>query len=164
MTLPSEVDDAAALVLVLGGVERAGVARLAREAGGVEALQVVDVDEEQHEHHEDRDRDPAQRTVQFSVTTWVSPSSCIGRGGGRRAVSLTRTSRAMRIQLPTSEDPPCDRKGVVIPVSGMSLVTPPTMTKTCRASMKERPPASSDALAFLIHYQSYVEPHKNSDG
>ena len=31
----------------------------------------------------------------------------------------------MRIQLPTSEDPPCDRNGVVMPVSGMSLVTPP---------------------------------------
>ena len=30
-----------------------------------------------------------------------------------------------------------------MPVSGMSLVTPPTITNTCRASMKDRPPDSS---------------------
>ena len=33
--------------------------------------------------------------------------------------------------------------GVVMPVSGIRPVTPPTITKTCRASTNDRPPASS---------------------
>ncbi len=47
------------------------------------------------------------------------------------------------IQLASSEDPPADRKGVVRPVSGMTRVMPPTMTKICRAMVKDSPTASS---------------------
>ena len=72
------------------------------------------------------------------------------RGGGRRAVSLSRASTAMRIQLATRLEPPWDRKGVVMPVSGMSRVTPPTITNTCSASMNDRPPASSFEYGSLI--------------
>ena len=41
------------------------------------------------------------------------------------------------------DEPPADMNGVVWPVSGISLVTPPTITKTCRPSVNARPLASS---------------------
>ena len=47
------------------------------------------------------------------------PSSWIGCGGGRRAVSLTRISRPISAQLATRDEPPWDRNGVVMPVSGI---------------------------------------------
>lgn len=34
------------------------------------------------------------------------------------------------IQFVTTDDPPCARNGIAIPVSGISPVTPPAMTKT----------------------------------
>ena len=71
-----------------------------------------------------------------SFTTWVS-SSGDGRwrsGTGWRAWSLIRSSSATMIQLAISDEPPYDRNGVVSPVSGISLVTPPMTTKTCSAS------------------------------
>ena len=49
----------------------------------------------------------------------------------------------MIAQFATRLDPPYDRNGVVRPVSGMSLVTPPTTTKTCSANDVARPVASS---------------------
>ena len=71
------------------------------------------------------------------------PSSWIGCGAGRRALSLTRISRAITIQLATRDEPPWDRNGVVMPVSGISWVTPPTMMKTWSAKTNARPAASS---------------------
>ena len=54
-------------------------------------------------------------------------------------MSLTRSSSAISAQLATSDDPPAERNGVVRPVSGMRLVTPPTTTKTCRPTTNARP-------------------------
>src|SRR5690606_8366890 len=53
-----------------------------------------------------------------------------GRGGGRCAVSLIRSHSPTTTQPAISEEPPADRNGVVIPVSGISRVTPPSTTKT----------------------------------
>src|SRR5262249_55189200 len=135
-------DDRPALVLVLLG-EGAAVAGVVGELAGLEALHVVDVHQQQQEHPQAGEGDPAQGMVHTPLTTCVIPSSWIGCGAGRRAVSLIRISTAMIIQLATRDEPPWDRKGVVIPVSGMSWVTPPTITKTCRAITNERPVASS---------------------
>ena len=80
-----------------------------------------------------------------SFTTWVS-SSADGRwrsGTGWRAWSLIRSSSATMIQLAISDEPPYDMNGVVRPVSGISLVTPPMTTNTCRAIAIARPTASS---------------------
>jgi hypothetical protein len=44
--------------------------------------------------------------VHTPLTTWVIPSSWIGCGAGRLAVSLIRISSAMSIQLATRDDPP----------------------------------------------------------
>ena len=82
-----------------------------------------------------------------SFTTWVASESLSSgterSGTGRRAWSEIRESSAMITQLATSEEPPYDRKGVVRPVSGMSSVTPPMTTKTCRAKTPPRPQATS---------------------
>ena len=47
------------------------------------------------------------------------------------------------IQFARSDEPPSDRNGIVSPVSGMTRVTPPTTTKHCSATEKDRPAASS---------------------
>src|SRR6202042_2526 len=140
--------DGAALVLELL-VEDADVAGLGRQAGRLERLHEVDVDQQQHEHRQAGDGQAEQRFVHPARTTWVMPSSWIGCGAGRRAVSLIRISTATSAQLATSEEPPWDRNGVVIPVSGISRVTPPTITNTCRARTKASPPASSLANGSL---------------
>src|SRR6185437_5233982 len=108
--------------------------------------QVVHVQKQDHEHHEGREGDPLDGPVhsgQRSVTTWVIPSSWIGLGAGRRAASLRRASTATSSQLAIRLEPPWDRNGVVMPVNGISRVTPPTITKTCSANMKDSPLASS---------------------
>src|SRR6201992_998670 len=130
----------APLVLELRG-EGARVPLLVGQAVGLEGLQGVHVGQQQDEHDQDGDRDPAGPAVHHRFTTWVRPSSWLGCGAGLRAVSLSRISSPISIQLPSSEEPPWARNGVVIPVSGISRVTPPTTTNTGRASMKDRPPA-----------------------
>ncbi len=47
------------------------------------------------------------------------------------------------IQLVTTDEPPCARNGIAIPVSGISPITPPAMTKTWSARMEASPIASS---------------------
>ena len=59
------------------------------------------------------------------------------------AASEMRSSSASSSQFAISEEPPADRNGVVWPVSGISPLTPPMITKTCRPRVKARPPASS---------------------
>ena len=49
----------------------------------------------------------------------------------------------MSAQLASSDEPPSDMKGVVRPVSGMTLVTPPMTTNTWSPTEKARPNASS---------------------
>ncbi len=56
-----------------------------------------------------------------------------------------RSSSAMIAQFMTIDEPPCAMNGVVRPVSGMSRVTPPTTTKTCRAN--ENGEADGEQLA-----------------
>ncbi len=43
----------------------------------------------------------------------------------------------------TIELPPYETKGSVTPVSGITRVTPPTITKTCSANTAVRPTTSS---------------------
>ena len=43
----------------------------------------------------------------------------------------------------TADEPPYEMNGSVTPVSGMTFVTPPTMTNTCRAKTDVRPVARS---------------------
>ena len=87
----------------------------------------------------DEDRQPADRAGQGAdhrrhhLVIAVSVDRDRASGAGRRALSLTRSSSAMTIQLATSEEPPADRNGVVRPVSGIRLVTPPTTMNTCSA-------------------------------
>ena len=52
---------------------------------------------------------------------------------GRRAASEIRKNTAISSQLAISDEPPADMNGVVCPVSGMSRLTPPTITKICSA-------------------------------
>ena len=47
------------------------------------------------------------------------------------------------IQFATRDEPPAASHGVVRPVSGMTLVTPPMTTNTCRAITNESPTPSS---------------------
>ena len=62
---------------------------------------------------------------------------------GPRAAFEMRSSMAISSQFAISEEPPAERNGVVWPVSGISPVMPPRMTKTCKPSVKARPPATS---------------------
>src|SRR5580700_6169051 len=126
-------DDRAALVLELL-LEHPDVAGPVSQAVGLERLHVVDVEQQQHEHDQAGEGQAEQRSVHPARTTCVMPSSCIGCGAGRLALSLTRISSAISAQLAISEEPPCDRNGVVMPVSGISPLTPPTMMNTCSAS------------------------------
>lgn len=63
-------------------------------------------------------------------------------GRGIRARLLIRSSSATMIQFVTTEEPPCARNGIAIPVSGISPITPPAITKTWRAGSAARPTAS----------------------
>ena len=51
--------------------------------------------------------------------------------------------------METSDEPPYETKGRVIPVTGMSLVMPPTTTKTWTASINEKPVANELAERAL---------------
>ena len=53
------------------------------------------------------------------------------------------------MKLASSEDPPWLTKGMVRPVSGMSLVTPPTMMKACRVIAAVRPVAMKDETSLF---------------
>src|SRR3954452_18966323 len=60
-----------------------------------------------------------------------------------RAESETIRSRASSTKLAMIELPPYEMNGSVTPVSGITFVTPPTITNTCSASTDVRPAASS---------------------
>ena len=54
-----------------------------------------------------------------------------------------RSSSAISAQFDTNEEPPYERNGVVMPVSGIIRITPPTTTKTWTARETARPAASN---------------------
>ena len=62
---------------------------------------------------------------------------------GRRAASETRTSNATVIHEDSIDEPPAAKKGAVKPVSGITRVSPPKTTKSCKAKEKDKPVASS---------------------
>src|SRR6185437_2951670 len=102
--------------------------------------------QQQREEQADDQSEPADGSVHRTLTASVSSSAAgSGRaaGAGRRAWSLIRNSRATIDQLASSDEPPCDRKGMVRPVSGISRVTPPTTTKHCSATENASPAARS---------------------
>src|SRR5207249_3738311 len=109
-------------------------------------LDPVEVQEQQGEQHHHRDGDAAERGVHSRTTSVCALCSWVaGAAGtaGRRPASEILSRSATSIQLASSDEPPYDSHGVVMPVSGMRPETPPTMTKTCRPIENDRPPASS---------------------
>src|SRR5262249_12744397 len=62
---------------------------------------------------------------------------------GRLAWSEISSSRASSTKFARIEEPPYDTNGSVTPVSGMTRVTPPTITNTCSAITEVSPAASS---------------------
>src|SRR6185312_1859210 len=103
-------------------------------------LHPVEVREEQPEQHEDDHAGLPQGCVHGWITSVGAPCSCAGgfRGApgaaagppaaGLRAASEIRNSIATSSQFAINDEPPADMNGVVCPVSGISPVTPPTMT------------------------------------
>ena len=65
------------------------------------------------------------------------------------ASSPARSSSATEMKLARSEDPPWLTKGRVRPVSGMSLVTPPTMMNACRMMIAVRPTAANELTSLF---------------
>src|SRR4051794_15588910 len=60
-----------------------------------------------------------------------------------RAESETISSSASRTKLAMTELPPYEMNGSVTPVSGITFVTPPTITNTCSARTAVSPAASN---------------------
>src|SRR5690606_18065520 len=69
----------------------------------------------------------------------VAVSSWQRETAARRTSLLTRSHRPSMIQVVTREEPPTDSSGVVIPLSGISSVTPPTTTNTWNAQRNANP-------------------------
>ena len=120
--------------------------RALRSAAKTYWMRVVDTSSEAKSAATTRE---SRRTGAFtdSLTTSVRASAtglgALASGSGRRAWSEIRSRMATRVQFASSEEPPDDRNGIVRPVSGMTRVTPPTTTKHCSATEKDRPAASS---------------------
>ena len=53
------------------------------------------------------------------------------------------------MKLAKSDEPPCDTKGSVRPVKGMSRVTPPTIMKACNTMTAVRPVAIKELTSVL---------------
>src|SRR5690606_18443762 len=124
----------------------ATVLRASVQLVGPEPLDVGHVDQQREAQQEAAGGDPADRRVHRILTTWVTAVSSDdddGGGAGRRAASDSRISNATSTQFMTSDEPPSDRNGVVRPVSGISLVTPPRTMNTCRKNPAASPAASS---------------------
>ena len=62
---------------------------------------------------------------------------------GCRARSDTSSSSASSTKFITTDEPPYATNGSVTPVSGITAVTPPTITNTCIAITNDSPVASS---------------------
>src|SRR5690606_38968511 len=125
-------DDGAALHLVRV-VQCAPIVGVAREVAGREHLDDARGSEQCEEHEGDDDAQSPDLLGHQPITAL----------GCLRTASLTRRRIATMSQLATREDPPAARNGVVRPVRGITRVTPPTMMKTCSASVKARPTDSS---------------------
>src|SRR6185437_12838755 len=98
-----------------------------RESAGSPRLPVRRRHDERGEHEEREQRDAGD----LFVHVW------------ELARSETRRSPASTRKLATTDEPPYEMNGSVIPVSGMIRSTPPTMMKVCRAKPNVRPAASS---------------------
>src|SRR5690606_27989858 len=120
------IDQDGAAVNRVAREQRARVASVCPKGIGSEYLDDGSGEEEAEEHDEHdsahaleffvHERAPAPlRTGSLSMTSF----------GPVRTESDNRNSRATMIQLATSDEPPAARNGVVRPVSGMTLVTPP---------------------------------------
>src|SRR5206468_11887312 len=83
--------------------------------------------DEQREEHRQQPVEPEDRPVH---------SGCL-------ALLDTISSSATSTKFARIDEPPYEMKGSVTPVSGMTRVTPPTITKTCRAKTAASPLASS---------------------
>ena len=98
-------------------------------------------------------RDPSSAAFPVAAALIVPGSASNGAGVveiGRRAESEIRSSSATMIQFASNEEPPAARNGVVRPMSGINLVTPPMTTKHCSAIAKESPQASSFPKASRV--------------
>src|SRR5690606_14176414 len=162
-------DDRSAVAAVLA-IDRPHVARIGVESVGLEELDRRRPHHEREEHDDDNGRQTSDRAVHSRTTSVLlsspgpgpprrpgspgpsapssgrrPPSSVIGSSGGagRRAEAEIRSSKAMMIQLETSEEPPAARNGAVSPVTGMIRVMPPTTTKTWKAKTNAIPEAKS---------------------
>ena len=74
----------------------------------------------------------------------------------------------MIIQFAIREEPPCDMKGVVRPVSGSSRVMPPMIENTCTANVNASPPGEELAEAVGagqggLHATGHDEPVHQHD-
>ncbi len=78
-----------------------------------------------------------------SASVRVAGPGVSGPPRGSRAESLSRISNATMIQFVTTDEPPCARNGIAIPVRGIRPITPPAMTKTWSARIEASPVASS---------------------
>src|SRR3954471_9224111 len=96
---------------------------------------------EPHEEQEEHRRDHEQAADLAVHRTSPPPSA----SGSRRARSDTIKSSASSTKLATIDAPPYETNGSVTPVSGMTFVTPPTITNTWIANTAPRPVASSFA-------------------
>ncbi len=63
--------------------------------------------------------------------------------------SLARMRKPRMMKLANSEEPPCETKGRVRPVSGIRRVTPPTMMKACSTMMAVKPTAMNELTSLL---------------
>src|SRR5690348_4730628 len=112
--------------------QRAAVERLGLE--GVR-LQHGPARGEDREHADHQHRDHEQ-PADLPVHGISPPASAYGP---RRARSLTISSSASSTKLATTDEPPYETNGSVTPVSGITRVTPPTITNTWSANTDASP-------------------------
>src|SRR5262249_393235 len=123
----------------------AHVERVVLEVAGVDDLQVRKLsDEDQHED-DDRDRDAPDAAV-HDLDTLVATVVTRRRAADVRARALSsemRSSSARITKLATRDEPPYEMNGSVMPVSGITSVTPPMITNVWMPMIAVRPAANS---------------------
>src|SRR5262245_37444383 len=120
--------------------EHADVVRVVLEAVRAHDLEVRELRDEPDEQDHHTDADAPDRGVHAATTLSAGTSPAIR---AREVSSETRSRSASATKFATSDDPPYEMNGSVMPVSGMTRVTPPRMMKLCSPMIVASPAAKS---------------------
>src|SRR5205085_4550367 len=104
--------------------------------------ELADEDEHEHDHAVGDAPDPDVHAWADSIACRRAASSTM-RSSSAALSSEMRNSNARMTKLAINDDPPYETNGSVTPVSGITRVMPPMITKVCTPRLVARPAANS---------------------